>query len=137
MRTPGRLPLALENPQPIDQHKERPRMTHASKRSGASKQTTRPQTAREKTLRGWAALLKLPAVCDQAACRRAGACRGAIRECAAENFARLPEGVKGLACCLLDARAKGLGFDDAMKGFAGSEAQAAWTAWCAEHPQRA
>jgi hypothetical protein len=108
-------------------------MAKSVARTRTREQTLAGTCTSEKTLRGWAALLKLPAVCDNAACRRAGACRGAIGKCAPQNFARLPEGVQALACCLWDAREKGFSFDQAMQGFAGSKTEAAWNAWCAEH----
>ena len=89
----------------------------------------RPQPrSSERTLRGWSNLLKCWAVCDNAACREARRCRGTIRTCAPKNFAQLPEGVKGLACVIWDAKAEGLSFDAAMEGFAGSRAEAAWKA---------
>jgi hypothetical protein len=99
-----------------------------------SRSHTRKQTPRssDKTLRGWSRLLKMPALCDNAACRTALACRGPIRTCAPKHFANLPEGVQGFACVLWEAKTRGLSFDEAMEGFPGSRAEDAWNDWCAQ-----
>jgi hypothetical protein len=113
---------------------------HASDERTADVMTkTRKQTcpqsvaqsrASDTALRGWSDLLRMWAACGNAACREARCCRGAIRACAPQNFAALPEGVRALACGLLAAKAEGLSFDAAIEGFAGSRADTAWNAWC-------
>jgi hypothetical protein len=90
-----------------------------------------PRTS-ERMLRGWSDVLKMWAACDNAACRAAGCCRGAVHACAPKNFSALPEGVKGFACVLWDAREQGLSFDEAMEGFEGSRAEAALNDWVAQ-----
>ncbi len=112
------------------------RNTGKQSRQQSRKNPPRQPRTSEKTLRGWASIVKLWAVCDNAACRKARACRGAIHTCAPKNFAKAPEEVRGILCCLLAAKAEGLSFDEAIEGFPGSRAEAAWHDWCAQVEER-
>jgi hypothetical protein len=91
--------------------------------------TARKDTSREEALRDWNKILGLWRVCDNAACRRARACRGNVRACSPRNFALAPEGVQGWFACLMVAKEDGLSFDEAMAQIKGTPAEEAFFEW--------
>ena len=72
-------------------------------------------------LRRFANLLCLWRLCGNAACRRAGACRGRSHLCARRNFAVLPEGVREWFVAFLAAKYAGLPFEDFRDEMEGRE----------------
>jgi hypothetical protein len=68
---------------------------------------------KEADLRGWTNWLDMWRVCANAACGRAGCCRGKPSGCFRENFPQLPQGVQDGFIALIAAKEDGLPFDEA------------------------
>jgi hypothetical protein len=93
---------------------------------------TRTTDSRAEALRGWNKILGLWRACDNAACRRARACRGNVRVCSPRNFALAPEGVQDWFANLVVAKEDGLSFDEAMARIKNTEIEEAYLDWHAD-----
>jgi hypothetical protein len=80
-------------------------------------------------LRGAANMLCLWRICANAACRRAGACRGRAHLCGTRNYGALPEGVREFFVGSLAAKSAGLGFEEFKREMKGREETKAFFAW--------
>ncbi len=67
-----------------------------------------------RVLRGLSAMLRLHGLCARRACRRAGACRGEPRECLSRYAPLVPEDAREGAKAMIDARSRGLSFDELL-----------------------
>jgi hypothetical protein len=90
---------------------------------------TRTTDSRAEALRDWNKMLGLWRVCDNAACRRARACRGNVRVCSPRNFALAPEGVQNWFVNLVVAKEDGLSFDEALARIKDTEIEEAFLEW--------
>ena len=82
-------------------------------------------------LRRFADLLCLWRVCGNAACRRAGRCRGRPHHCLKRNFAALPPAVRAFFAAFLAARSCRIPFATFQAEMAGSPGAEAYFAWVA------
>lgn len=85
---------------------------------------------REENLRAWSRILSLWHLCGNAACTRARACRGNIRECGPPTFALLPENVRDWFCLLGLAQNEGLTFEEALRKIEATSVGSAFEDWC-------
>jgi hypothetical protein len=82
--------------------------------------TNRPASAQEqarsgsdRSMRFWSKTLRLWSLCDNAACRRARACRGDVGTCMSVGYRKLPQGVREFYEELMGARIAKVPFDEA------------------------
>jgi hypothetical protein len=77
-------------------------------------------------LRWLANLIRLPALCARAKCRRAQACRGEPHRCLTRYAPLLPEDALAGAEALLDGKIRGLSFDAVRNDNAAVHDLVAW-----------
>ena len=87
-------------------------------------------------LRRFADLLCLWRVCGNAACRRAGRCRGRPHHCLKRNVPALPPGVRAFFVAFLAARSCRIPFEAFQAEMAGSAEAEAYFAWVAAARER-
>jgi hypothetical protein len=81
------------------------------------------------TSRGWGDFLCLWRLCPRAACTRAHACKGDVRDCFPRHFALLPERVQEWWLGIGEAQKNGLSFDEAMGALEAEGCGAALRNW--------
>ena len=81
------------------------------------------------TTRGWGDFLCLWRLCPRAACARAHACKGNVRDCFPRHFKLLPERVQEWWVALGEAQKNGLSFDEAMGALEAEGCGAALRNW--------
>jgi hypothetical protein len=87
-------------------------------------------------LRRFADLLCLWRVCGNAACRRAGRCRGRPHHCLKRNVPAPPPGVRAFFAAFLAARSCRIPFEAFQAEMAGSAEAEAYFAWVAAARER-
>jgi hypothetical protein len=73
---------------------------------------SRPNPAGDRTFRFWSETLRLWSLCDNAACRRARACRGDVGTCMSVGYRKLPQGVREFYEELMGAKIANVPFDE-------------------------
>ena len=80
--------------------------------------TRRPKSEEQNFIeatRGWGDFLLLWRLCPRAACGRARACKGNVRDCFPRHFRLLPQGVQDWWVGLGEAQKEGLSWDEAQE----------------------
>jgi hypothetical protein len=87
--------------------------------------------SRDQTLRDWTRHLGLWYVCDNAACRRACACRGNVQRCFGRNAQRVPQEVREWFVALGEMQRDKVPFDEAREWLDKSPVGGAFAQWFA------
>ena len=85
--------------------------------------------SRDEALRDWTRIMSLWHVCDNAACRRARACRGNVRDCFGHNIHRVPQEVRQWFVELGELQQDKVPFDKAWAWLEKTPAGEAFAQW--------
>ena len=78
---------------------------------------------------GWGNILGAWRICRKRVCQRSRSCCGETVDCLRKNLPVLPDSVQLWFLTLMDSRAAGLAFEDAMAQLDGSPEEEGYIAW--------